>query len=85
MIARKPPLRLTCNFYALYEAFQVQAVRLNTAAHTGVFDAVPVGAAYKRANILRKIGALEHEIAESRTVQKRGKQMSRKIVLNSKI
>ena len=58
---------------------------LNTAAHTGVFDAVPVGAAYKRANILRKIGGLEREIAESRPVQKRGKQMSRKIVLNSKV
>jgi len=73
------------NFYALYEAFQGQVVGLNTAARTGVFEAVPVEVAHERVGILRKIDALDREVAEFRSTLKREKQMSRKIVLNSEI
>jgi len=73
------------NFFALYEALQSRVIELNTAKHTGFFEAAPVWVAKEQGVTLKKIESLNREIAELRAILKKEKQMSRKITLNTKI
>jgi len=73
------------NFFAFYEALQARVIELNTAGHTGFFEAAPVWVAKKQGLHLKEIEGLNREIAELRVTLKKEKQMSRKIALNTEI
>lgn len=73
------------NFFALYEALQARVIELNTATHTGFFEAAPVWVAKEQGEHLKEIESVNREIAELRVTLKKEKQMSRKIALNIKI
>lgn len=73
------------NFYALYEGYQALVIANIAAERSGTFQPAAIAASKQQAAALRKIEALEREIAEHRAKLKRETQMASKITLNSAI
>ena len=73
------------NFYALYEAYQALVIAMIAAERSGSFAKAGIVDAKPRGEALRKIEALEREVAERKAQLKRETQMAGKISLNSAI